>query len=258
MAYIYLFLAMVVFGAYGYWRGGLRFGLGLLPLVIASLLLWLLGGIFYRLEFLSNLGLMWPGLILIILGLAIGYTTRFLVNKKIPKEKKQYDRIIGSVIGVLVAMVMTWLATVYVWLYATSRQQEVSLTTSGLAKTLNKGVVQWIPGLSSSSETMMMFVEIASADENVQQLVIEDLELDQLYNLPELQDVINDAGIVDNIESLQTGNIIALLKLQKNPLIIKLIESDDVQEAISRLSLEEIVNAIQKAEDKLDKSDADK
>ena len=72
MAYIIFFLVAVAFGGHGYWLGAKRFGLVLLPLLIASILLWLLGPWFYRIDALRNAGLVWPGLILSLTGLIGG------------------------------------------------------------------------------------------------------------------------------------------------------------------------------------------
>ncbi|NOG52909.1 MAG: hypothetical protein HND57_01035 [Planctomycetes bacterium] len=249
MAYVIMFLVMVGFGGLGYWRGGLRLGLGLLPLVCATVLLWLFGGIAYRIDAFRNIGLVWPGLILMLLGLAAGYTGQFFLRRKLPKDRHQYDRIAGAAVGVFMAVVITWLGTVYYWVYQVSKQHDVSSTTTGLARTLNGGFVRWIPGVGNGSDAMMVLVDIASADEGVQQMVIADLGLDELRDLPEMQEVLNDAEIVDAIERMQNGNVFAFMTLQKHPLVLGLAENPDFMAAVERLSLKDIAESIRYAEE---------
>jgi len=248
LSYLFMFIVVAGMGALGYWRGGMRLGLYLAPLILASLLLWMFGGLFYHIDFLRNLGLIWPATILIIVGLALGYTVRFVTKKRLPKEIHQYDRIAGSVIGVFLAVIITWLGVVYYWVYSTSHQRDVSYTTTSLARTLNNGVIRWIPGVGSGSEAIMVLTEIAAADEEVQQQAIEDLGIDDLQDLPEIQRVLNDAEVNAAIERMQGGNPMALLSLQKHPLILQLAESEDVQVAVDRLSLHTIAEALRNAE----------
>lgn len=72
MAIGVLLIVAAAFGAYGCFRGALRFLLALLPLILASVLLWFLGPLLYRIDMLWNAGLVWPPAVLVILGVAIG------------------------------------------------------------------------------------------------------------------------------------------------------------------------------------------
>lgn len=257
MAYIVMFFVMVGFGGFGYWRGGLRLGIGLVPLACATALLWLFGGLAYRIDAFRNAGLVWPGLMLVLVGLAGGYVGQFFLKKKLPKDTHQYDRVAGAAIGAFLAVVVTWLGAVYYWVYQVSKHHEVSNTTTGLVRSLNGGFVRWIPGVGSGSDAMMVLVDIASADEQVQQKVIADLGLDDLRDLPEMQAVLNDAEIADAIERMRGGNVFAIMTLQKHPLILGLADSPDFMAAVHRLSLKNIGEAIRNAEEEKEVEDDD-
>lgn len=231
----------------GYWRGGSRIGLALAPLLICSVLLWIAGGIVYQIDFMRNFGLVWPALFLIIPGLVGGYALKFWLKKKLSEKPSDRDRIIGGVIGFFMGIVITWLGLVYQTVWSASRSGEVSALNQGMARTLNNGVVRWIPGIGAGSSAVMDLMDIATAEKDVQQRAIQDLELDKLTEIPAMQAILNDEDILDQIESIQRGNLLALWSLQKNKQILALFEDPQMREAMEGISLEDLAEAVEKA-----------
>lgn len=247
MAYVVLVLVAGLFGAYGCWRGASRFGLAVLPLMLASLLLWLLGPVVYRIDALRHAGLIWPGLILAFVGVVGGYVLRAFVRMKLPKKPQRADRIGGSLIGLVIGVMAVWLGCVYV---TTLSAKEGAAATDGaaarLARTLNGAAIRWIPGIGSGSDAMMNLMDIATAGEEARRRAVEKLGLERLAELPEMQAVMEDAVTKADIDEAATGSIFALLRLQSDPRVLKLLETKDVREVLNRRSLEEMAETVRR------------
>ncbi len=244
MAYLALFLAIVAMGALGWWRGGVRMGLGLLPLLLASLLVWLLGGVVYGWSVRSHAGLLWPGLILLAIGLVVGYTVQFAVRRALKdKPVPTWDHIAGSVVGAIMAVVLVWVGSVYFAIKAASEHRAAG-SSEDVARMLNAGVVQWIPGLGAGSSALMSLKDIATASDAARERVAKDMGLDKLSETPAMQAVLRDEQTVGDVEALGGGDITALLRLQSNPLVIALFDSPDIKEILSRVSLTQIAEAV--------------
>lgn len=250
MAYVALVFVAGLFGLYGYWRGAARFGLALLPLLCASLLLWLLGPAFYRIDALRNAGLIWPGLLLAFVGVMGGYVVRALVRMKLPKKPRRADRVGGSVIGLVIAVIVVWLGCVYVT--ALSARDEDAPTDSSaaqLARTLNNAAIRWIPGIGAGSDAMTNLMDIATAGEQARRRAVEQLGLDHLLELPEMQAVLDDAMTKAEIDKAAAGSVTALLRLQKDPRVLRLLETKDVTEVLNGQSLKEIAETVRRFKD---------
>jgi len=248
MAFVFLFLVAAGLGAYGYYRGAARFGLALLPLLLAAALIWLLGPLIYGIDGLRNAGLIWPGLVLFVCGVSGGYTLQFYCRKRLPKKCHRYDRIGGVAVGLLVSMVLVWIGCVYYVVWSSSNRPDRSTGSAGwLANALNTGVVRWVPGVGSGSDAMMRMVEIATAEEAVRRQAIEDLGLSGLADLPEMQVVLNDEQTQADVQAAAKGNIAAIWRLQKNPHLLRLLETDEVRQVLTARSLKDIAAAVRKA-----------
>ena len=240
-----LLIAAAALGVYGYFRGAVRLLLALLPLALASFLLWLLGPLFYRIDMLRSAGLIWPAFTLVFTGLAAGYVLQFGVRKKLPSKIHRADRIVGSVTDVLFALLVVWLGCVYVAVWSASRQGATSRgSAEKLARVLDAAVLQWIPAVGSGSTAMMELLEISTADEQVRRRALQELEFDRLLDLPQMRAVQHDAKTRKDIEAAAKGSILALWRLQKNPRILKLVENDEVRGALDSHSLDEIAEAV--------------
>lgn len=246
MSLVIVFLVMVALGALGYWRGGMRFGLALLPLVLASLLIAILAGVFYGIDAFRSLGLMWPGLVLIVVGLGGGYALQWWLKKKLPEERATWDRVVGAVAGVFIAVIASWLVLVYASLWTASRGGEEG-GSAEYARVLNSGFVRWVPGVGSVSDMTMVMMELGTAGEDVQTRAIEILDIQTLAEDPYVQAVLEDPATQDDIQAASRANIAAIYRLQKNPLILDLAQSEAIQDVLDRMSLADISAAIQQA-----------
>lgn len=248
MAFVFLIVAAAGFGAYGWWRGGRRIGIALAPLLFGSILFWLFGPLCYRIDALRHAGLMWPALIVTLPGFIGGYVLYFLVRKKLPKQPVQWDRGVGAAAGVLLALALVWLGCVgWVMLSVSRGQGYPSGSAAWLARALNTAIVQWIPVMGTGSDAMMDMVEIASADEETRRQVLAQMELDDLRELPEMQAVLNDAATYEDVQQAGKGNLAALYRLQKNPLMQRLLETEEMGRLLDRDTLAEIAKAVRAA-----------
>ncbi len=248
MAFVVLFVITAVLGAYGYMRGATRIGLALLPLLLASVFLWLFGPMFYRIDALRHAGLIWPGLILVSAGIIGGYIVQFFVRRKLPKKIHPVDRIGGSIISLILSLIVVWLGCAYFVVWSTSKQSDRAAgSASWLANALNTTVVTWIPGIGAGSDTMMNMMEIATAGEDIRRQAIEELGFDHLLDVPEMQAVFEDDETHADIQEAAKGSIAAVWRLQKSPYVLRLLESEEIAEVVNRRSLEDIAQAVRKA-----------
>lgn len=244
--------------AVGWWKGGARIGLALAPLLICSIFLWIAGSIAYQIDMMRNLGLVWPAVFLIVPGLVGGYLLRYWLKKKLPDEPGQRDRVMGAAGGFFMGIVITWLGLVYQVVWVTSHDGQASSFNMGMARTLNNGVVRWIPGIGVGSGAIMDLVDVATAPEDVQRQAVKDLGLDKLSDTPEMQAIVNAAEIREQIESIRRGNVAALWRLQKDERVLALFESAEIREILDHVSLDEISEAVKRAsENSAGESDSD-
>ena len=254
MAYLVLIVVAAGLGVYGYSRGALRFGLVLLPLIVASLILRVFGPVFYRIDGLRNAGLIWPGLLLAVVGLAGGGVLQFYSRKKLAKEIHKIDRIGGSLLGVVVSLVGVWLGCVYTVAAAAREARPVPGSATRLAHGLNASLVRWIPGVGAGSDALMHFLTVATAEEDVRRRAIEDLGFDNLFDLPEMRAVLADADIRAEVNAAARGSIPAIWRLQRNALVLKLCESEVIATTLDRRSLADLAEAVRAAKNEMPQS----
>ncbi|MCL4198761.1 MAG: hypothetical protein KJZ69_14835 [Phycisphaerales bacterium] len=252
MTYVVLILVAGTFGAWGYWRGGVRVAYGLAPLAFASALIWLLSGLLFRVESITSAGLAWPFILPMGVGLAGGYVLQFFARKRLPKEPHRIDRIAGASVCVLISVIVVWLGSLLIALRGGAEQGALTYARTAPARSLNNVVVRWIPAVGAGSDSLMSVVEIASADEEVRRRAAENLKIDHLLNSEALMKMTNDAATYDDLMAASSGNILALWRLQKNPLVHEFYRSAEVQDAIKRLTLEEIARAVREAQEGAD------
>ena len=245
MAIGVLLIVAAGLGVYGYFRGAARLLLALLPLGLASLLLWLFGPLFYRIDALRSVGLAWPTLMLVLTGLAAGYALQFGVRKKLPSKIHRADRVGGAVTGVSFALLIVWLGCVYVAVWSASRQGATSRgSAEKLARVLDATILRWIPAVGSGSTAMMELLEISTAEEQVRRQALQELGFDRLLDLPQMRAVQQNAETRKDIEAAAQGSILALWRLQKDPRILELVETEEVRAALAGHSLNEIAEAV--------------
>jgi hypothetical protein len=238
-------------GVYGYYRGALRLLLALLPLILASFLLWLFGSLLYRIDMLRNLGLAWPAFILLLVGLVGGHALRSLAIKKLAKRIHRADRVGGVAFGVLLSVVVVWIGCMLVATWVTSRQGEKAEGSAvRMARALDNTVLGWIPVVGSGSSAMMGLLEISMAEEEVRQRAIQELGLDHLMDVPEMRAVVDDPQIRRDVDSAGKGNVAALWRLQKDPKILDLFESREVLKVLEGHAIDDIAEAVRRSQGK--------
>lgn len=248
MAIAVLLIVAAALGAYGYFRGASRFLLSLLPLILASLLLWLVGSTFYRIDALRGVGLVWPPAVLVILGASAGSVLLVICKKGLSKKIHRADRIGGCVLGVLISIAVVWLGCVYLTVWSATRAGDRGdRSAARLAQLIDTVFLRWIPVVGSGSTAVMDLLEISTADDEVRQRALQDLAFDRLLDVPQVRAVLDAPEIQEDVEAAAGGSIPAMWRLQKNPKILELVESEEFRETIDSHSLHEIVEAVRKS-----------
>ncbi len=248
MTYLVLLIAAGGMGAWGYWRGGLRIAYGLAPLLFASALMWIFSGLLFRSDFITSAGLAWPFILPVVIGVAGGYVLQFFIRKRLPGKPHQADRVAGAAACVVVAVVMVWLFSLLIGLRHGSANGALTAADTGAARALNNALVRWIPAVGTGSDSLMSVVEIASADEDVRQKAAEALKIDHLSGSETFQRMLDDATTNDDLMAASRGNLLALWRLQKNPLIYEFYKSEEMQDVMARLTLADIAQAVRDAQ----------
>lgn len=247
---MWLIIAVVAIGglgAYGWWRGGMRFGLALGPLLIASILLWLFSPVMLQIGFFRNMGLMWPFFWPLIFGLGIGYGLQFALKKKLPEEPSRNDRIGGVALGGFVGIIATWLGTVLLTVLAAQKPGTDPGVAADIARGLNSGVVRWVPGVGAGSQATMALIEVATADDEVREVAIDILGIRDLADNATLQTLANDPDTHADLEAASSMNFAALYRLQKNPLVLALADDKEFTDAMARINPKTLLSAIEEA-----------
>ena len=72
---------------------------------------------------------------------------------------------------------------------------------------------------------------------------------------PEVRAVADDAETAGDIRSASSGNLAALWRLQKNPLILQLVETREIQALLDRRTLADLAEAVRSAREALARDD---
>ncbi len=249
MAFLTLFIVAAALGAVGYLRGALRLCLALSPALLPAIFLWLFGPMCYRIDALRNAGLAWPGLILSCAGAICGYALHFVARKKLPEKIHQADRICGSFVGLFLSLIVVWLGCVYFIMWSAQGQPGRNPGSARVfARSLNSTVLGWMPGIGSGSNAMMGMMEFATADEDTRRRAVESLDLDPLFELPETQAVVNHAETTADVRRAAEGDVAALWRLQKNPRVLRLLETDAFAELLDGRTFADLAAAVRSGE----------
>ncbi len=245
MVYMMLLLSLLFFGAYGYWRGAIRYLLLIAPFFLASLFAWFAGPMLFRIDSLRHAGLFWPLFIPMWIGFTAGVVPQFLLNKKLPQAIGPRDRGWGIAVGAFVSFFVVWLGCISVIMRtANDPTHQPGGSTLFVAKGLNSAVVQWIPGVGSGSDTLMNLVEISTAPPKVREAVIQEMRMEDILEHPIMQEVLLDDDLQQEVKAAASGSIGALWRLQTNPSILKIFDSPELMEAFGRYSLDDIADAV--------------
>lgn len=248
MAIIVFILITAALGTYGYIRGAIRFCLTLLPGLFTSALVLFFCTTLYQIDSLRKAGLIWPGLILMLVSACGGYILQYFARKIVPKTQYQVDRIGGVAIGLLLSIIMVWLGCVYFVIWSTSNQPKREPGSADwLADTLHTSVIQWIPLLNTGSDIMMDMTELATTNKSVRRQAIKSLGLDKLVDIPQIRALLEDKQTQADIQAASKGDIYAIWRLQQNPLVMELFETEEITDMISGISFDDVSKAVREA-----------
>ncbi len=248
-AIVLLLIALgVACGAYGYFRGGMRLGVSLLPPIVVAAAFWLFGATCFGMASVRNYGLVWPALLILVPSLTAGLGIRYLIQRRLPKRVHMVDRAAGALAGLVGSLLLAWLGCVQFAILAAARDPGREDGPAILfARAVNGAFIQRIPIVGSGGRTMMNLLEIATAEESVRRAAVVELGLDRLRELPEMQAILSDTATQADIEAAAKGNLSALWRLQRNAQILRLFDNEEMAAAVSRRTLDELADGVRRA-----------
>lgn len=104
-----------------------------------------------------------------------------------------------------------------------------------LSRTANRGFVRHLPVVGSLGDELEATVIILNSDLHAQRELARKRGLDGLAELPSFKAIVENQRILDEIDSAGRGDLPALYRLQRNPLILAFFAEEKVQEAIAGL-----------------------
>ena len=83
--------------------------------------------------------------------------------------------------------------------------------------------------IGPASDEIESLIFVLNADDDIQARLAEEKGWTELKGLPSFRTIIEDFDILDEIDSMSTGNVAALYRLQRNPKVIAFLLDDQVQ-----------------------------
>lgn len=117
-----------------------------------------------------------------------------------------------------------------------------------LLRTANRGFVRHLPVLGSLGDELEGVVMLLNSEPRAREELAGRHGLVELAELPSFRAIVEDPVVLEEIEALRGGNIAALYRLQKSPLILRFFEEEDVQKAITGLSASSLARELEEIE----------
>lgn len=117
---------------------------------------------------------------------------------------------------------------------ARSPPRETTWTRS-LFRTANRGFVRHLPLVGSLSDEVEAMVIIVNSDARVRAKLARRHGLERLAELPSFHAIIDDRGVLQEMDSVGQGDLSALYGLQRNPLIVAFFKEPAVQKTMADL-----------------------
>ena len=249
-----LLTAVPVFVGFAVGRraGGSRVCSWLGPRVLAAL-----GGIATTVT-LFQLGIFWPlglvtPLVLGVLAARIAYklsqlAINFATDVKL-KSNGSLGGLIGSFAGLMVAVVGWQAILLSTGSDATVELDQVSDATKEipretslqrLAVIANDGLIQHLPIAGPMTQDLIAIREIMDTPIEVRKQFAISKGWDDLANLPSFVALVEDESLIDQIESATKGNLLALYRLQRNPLVIEFARERQLQDLFQEFDVQQI------------------
>ena len=237
--------------------GGRRIGSGVGGFVLAALLAAAVVSAGFRFGWHSPLGLLTPllggalagmtGWVLFARGLA--RVLRADPDAAIGKTDRRAGLAIGSVCGVLVAAVFWIVLTLAEGLWAGAqataacaacavegeREPEARGWAHALVRTANRGFVTHLPVLGPLGDEAEASIYVLNAPPELRRRVAEERDWESLTRLESYLALRDDPDVMRDMDALRDGQVFALLRLQKNPKIVRFLEEPEVQALLPEL-----------------------
>lgn len=167
---------------------------------------------------------------------------RLAVDRKVPVTGR--NRIAGAVFGATSGVIVAgslWIAAALVEGLLTSNSEEPQSESAladpetsrgwvhALVKTANRGFVSHLPVLGPLGDEVEATVFILNSSERARRHVANGRDWQRLTELPTYIALNEDADVARDMVAFSEGSLMALYRLQRNPLVVAFIEEEQVQ-----------------------------
>jgi len=105
----------------------------------------------------------------------------------------------------------------------------------GLVKLTNRGVVRHLPLIGPLGDELEAVCFILNTDPAIRAELARTPRWKRLLDLPTLLPILEDETIAEELDRVRRGNVLALYRLQRNPLILAFCEEEAVREFIEEV-----------------------
>ncbi len=117
-----------------------------------------------------------------------------------------------------------------------------------LLRTANRGFVRHLPVIGSLGDEVEAVVILLNSDRRACEKLASRHDLARLVELPSFRAIAEDPHVLEELESVRNGDLSALYRLQKNPLILRFFKEKEVQKAIAGLSASSLARELEAIE----------
>ena len=208
----------------------------------------------FKAGWFQPLGLLTPALVGLLLGLAVHRIARRPLRDLLERASRRVSPhaprmvqrtagvLLGSAGGLAVAVSLWWMSLFAAGWIAGSQQiaspapcaQEDPGMVFALLRTANRGFVRHLPLVGPVGDEMEALGFILNVDEEVRARLARELGWDGIADLSTFRAIMDDAGIVEEIELVRQGRVDALYRLQRHPKIIAFFMEEEVQRIVSQ------------------------
>ncbi len=111
---------------------------------------------------------------------------------------------------------------------------------ASLAEVAHRGFIQHLPVAGPLTDEFLAVATILKTPVHVRKQFAKHKEWDSLAGLPSFQSIVEDENLFADIEAAIAGNVVALYRLQRHPLIINFYDEEPLQAIIANLQASQI------------------
>ena len=224
------------------------------PLILGWAFAILAAAALFKAGLFQPLGLVTPALVGLLLGLVVHRIARRPLRDLLEGASRQVSPhapllvrrtagvLLGSAGGLAVAVSLWWMSLFATGWIAGSRQmaspdpcaQEDAGMVFALLRTANRGFVRHLPLVGPVGDEMEALGFILNVDAETRARLARELGWDGIADLPAFQAIVEDTGIIEEIELVRQGRVDALYRLQRHPKIIAFFMEEQVQRIVSQ------------------------